>query len=94
MIFLDIVAEGVLQTTALIQNLNGNFVGPENVEKTLKNIDVDNNNFADFLDMNGYDSYPFIMMNYVILNDKTKGKFFRKIRKKKKKKEKKKIKLK
>ena len=65
-----------MQTTALIENLDGNFVGPEHyyLEEAMRNAKLSDDNFSDYLDMKGSDSYPFIMMNYVIIKGEVSGK--------------------
>ena len=65
-----------MKTTALIENLDGNFVGPEEltVEEAQNNAEfVGDNTFGNFLDVSGKNSYPFVMMNYVVIRKQIKG---------------------
>ena len=74
---LDVISSGVLKTTALIENRNGKFVGPEEqyVMAALASSEISNkgDTFINFNDQDGDDSYPFVMMTYVIFRASTNG---------------------
>ena len=77
---IDVQSSGVLKTTALVENRDGKFVGPEEehviaAQESL-NISESGQTFINFDDQDGPDSYPFVMMTYVIIRDSIKGKIF------------------